>query len=193
VIAPLVAARRKDVAYVVLMAGSGVTGDRILIEQLQLIAAADGASPDEVKRQATQEAAVVKLVKAGGADLPDKLRVAMKGMVPDAAIAAAVSQMTSPWMREFVSLDPAVALRKVTCPVLAVAGSKDLQVPAESNIAAIRAALHDNAHVETRIFPGLNHLFQHAISGSPAEYARIEETMSTEVSDAIAKWIGALH
>jgi len=193
VIAPIVAARRKDVAFIVLMAGSGVTGDRILIEQLQLIAAANGASSDEVKRQAGKEAAVLQLVKADGPDLAGKLRVELKGMVPDAAIDAGVAQMTSPWMREFVSLDPAVALRNVKCPVLAIAGSKDLQVPPEENLAAIRAALHDNPHVETRVFPGLNHLFQHAVSGSPAEYARIEETMSPEVAETIAKWIGALN
>jgi pimeloyl-ACP methyl ester carboxylesterase len=188
VIAPIVAARRSDVAYVVMMAGSGVTGDRILIEQMQLIAAADGASADEVKRGAATETEVVNLIKSNDPKMAEKLRAKLKGTMPDAAIEPAIGQMTSPWMRAFVALDPTVALRKVKCPLLAIAGSKDLQVPPEENIAAIRAA---DPHAETRIFPGLNHLFQHATSGSPSEYARIEETMAPEVLEAVAKWINA--
>ena len=113
------------------------------------------------------------------------------GDVPEAQVGAAVKQLTSPWFRYFLSYDPATALRKVTCPVLALNGEKDLQVPPAQNLPAIRAALEagGNKHFEVDEMPGLNHLFQTAKTGAPSEYAEIEETMSPVVLEKIASWI----
>ncbi len=87
--------------------------------------------------------------------------------------------------------DPALALRKITCPVLALNGSKDSQVPASQNLPAIRAALQaaGNTHFEIVELPGLNHLFQTAKTGSPTEYSQIEETISPVALNKISSWI----
>ena len=99
--------------------------------------------------------------------------------------------MMSPWMRYFLKNDPKDYLRKVKCPVLAVNGSKDLQVLPEINIDAIKKALAEggNKRVTTKIFPGLNHLFQHAQTGLPSEYSQIDETFAPEVLDYVGNWI----
>ncbi|HXB91765.1 MAG TPA: hypothetical protein VNU72_05730, partial [Puia sp.] len=97
-----------------------------------------------------------------------------------------------PWVRYFSHTDPAIFLRRVECPVLALDGGLDIQVDAERNIPAIRQALADggNTHVTVFIFPGLNHLFQHAVTGDIGEYAVIEETMAPEVLEKMGNWIG---
>ncbi len=194
VVAPIVAAAHpNDVAFIVLLAGSGVPGDRIIVEQTRLIAEATGASAEEAQAVAAQQRALLDIVKKGGDDtaMEAELRAMLKGKVPDAALASTIAQAMSPWFRTFIAFDPATALRKVKCPTLAIGGSKDLQVPAHENLAAIKGALEagGNKSVETVEFPNLNHLFQHARSGSPNEYAGIEETMSLEVTEKVGRWI----
>ena len=111
--------------------------------------------------------------------------------MPEPQIGAQIKTLTSPWFRYFMAYDPATALRKVTCPVLAINGEKDTQVPPEQNLPAIRKALEEagNKHFEVDELPGLNHLFQTAKTGSPAEYVQIEETISPVALDKMASWI----
>jgi fermentation-respiration switch protein FrsA (DUF1100 family) len=99
--------------------------------------------------------------------------------------------LTSPWYRYFVTYDPAPALKRLTCPVLAINGEKDMQVPPKLNLPAIKSALESsgNKNIEVTELPGLNHLFQTAMTGAPNEYASIEETMSPVAMDKIAGWI----
>ena len=97
----------------------------------------------------------------------------------------------TPWFRHFLDHDPRPALRQVTCPVLALNGEKDVQVPADVNLKAIAAALKEagNPDVTTRELPGLNHLFQTSKTGSVTEYGSIEETMAPAALEAIASWV----
>lgn len=175
-IAAMVAARNPDVAFIVMMAGSGVRGDEILPAQVAAIAEAGGASREAAGEQAAREREILNLVEHGNMeDVP----------------AAQREQLQSPWFRYFLEYDPASALAKVKCPVLAVIGEKDRQVPAEQNLPAIRKALTigGNQHFEADELPGLNHLFQAAKTGSPAEYAEIEETISPLALEKIANWL----
>ena len=82
-------------------------------------------------------------------------------------------------------------LAKVTCPVLALNGDKDLQVPSQQNLPPIRKALASggNNHYEIDELPGLNHLFQTAKTGGVTEYSEIEETMSPAAMEKAASWI----
>jgi uncharacterized protein len=114
--------------------------------------------------------------------------------VPAAEIGAQVKTLTSPWFEYFLTYDPAVALRKVKCPVLVMNGEKDLQVPPALNLPVIRKALQEGGNTEFTIveMPGLNHLFQTAKTGSPTEYAGIEETMSPTALEKISGWISGL-
>ena len=94
-------------------------------------------------------------------------------------------------MLNFIKYDPASALAKVKCPVLAINGEKDLQVSPKENLEAIKNALTKggNTKVTTIEIPGLNHLFQECKTGLPAEYSTIEQTFSPIALSEILKWI----
>ena len=99
--------------------------------------------------------------------------------------------MKEPWFRDLLTYDPAPTLTKLTCPVLVLNGEKDLQVPPTQNLPPIWKALEagGNKNFEIVELPGLNHLFQHAPTGSPAEYGGIEETIALEALNSISDWI----
>jgi len=193
VIAPMIAARNHDVAFIVMMAGTGVPGDEVIAEQTRLILEANGVSHESAAKQGANELEMLALVKQekDPAALDKKIREKLSGQVPEAQIGAAVLKLNSPWMRYFVRYDPRAALSKLTCPVLAINGEKDLQVPPQQNLPPIRKALEaaGNKHFEVVELPGLNHLFQTAKSGSPNEYAQISETISPIALEKIAGWI----
>jgi pimeloyl-ACP methyl ester carboxylesterase len=192
-IAPMVAARNSAVAFIVLMAGPGVPGDEIIVAQSVLIAEAGGVGRDQAEKNVAglREALALLKREKDEATLESKLRELLAGRVPAPQVEAQIKALTAPWYRYFIQYDPAPTLRTVKCPVLALAGEKDLQVPPKQNLAAIRAALQaaKNNDVEVDELVGLNHLFQTAKTGSPAEYGQIEETISPLVLDRIARWI----
>jgi len=193
VIAPMIAARNKDVAFIVMMAGTGVPGDQVIVAQLEAIDIANGKKPEEAAKSAATQREVVKLIETekDEAVLDKELREKMAGEATEAQIGMEIRQFTSVWFRYFLTYDPATALRKVTCPVLAINGSLDKQVLPEQNLPVIRKALQEagNKHFEIDELAGLNHLFQTAKTGSPAEYAQIEETMSPVALEKISSWI----
>ena len=192
-VAPMVAAGDPGVRFIVLMAGPGVPGDQIIVEQGRLIEEAAGATKEKAAQDADKQRELFALVEKEKDDavLGKELREKLAGRVPDAQIDVAIQQLTSPWMRYTLTYDPATALRKVTCPVLALNGEKDLQVSAAQNLPAIKKALEEggNKQIEIDELPGLNHLFQTAKTGSPTEYAQIEETISPVALDKVASWI----
>ncbi len=190
IIAPLVAARRRGVAFVVLMAGTGLRGDEVIVDQVIASAEAEGIPRAAALEAGRTQRRVEDIIMQGYDDaaLKDKLRPIL-GAKTDAV----VPQFTTPWHREFLIYDPAPALRKLTCPVLALIGEKDVQVLPRRNLPAIRKALQEggNRRFQVRELPGLNHLFQAARTGAVSEYAQIEETISPLALDAIAVWITA--
>jgi pimeloyl-ACP methyl ester carboxylesterase len=208
-IAPMVAAQSKDVAFVVLMAGPGMMGGEIIQLQTELIMKAGGAAPEPIKEtQALQEKMFTILrQEPDPARAEQKLTEAVKaatekmteaqqqqsGLTGEGARSLA-KRLNSPWFRYFLSYDPKPVLRKVKVPVLAINGEKDLQVTPKENLTAIAAALKEggNRQVQTRELPGLNHLFQTAITGSPNEYSEIEETFSPVAMQVIGDWISSL-
>lgn len=201
-IAPMVAAEDKSIAFIVLLAGPGYDGKEILLMQNEAIAKASGATEVQLNEAYNVNNEIYNVIIDGKDDAAIKAALTQKlesltppGMSEDQKkqrAAAQVSQVMSPWFRYFLKVNPPDYLKKVRCPVLAVGGSKDLQVPATRNIAAINKALQEggNGDVTTKIFPGLNHLFQHAVTGLPNEYQQIEETFSPEVLGFIGDWIG---
>jgi pimeloyl-ACP methyl ester carboxylesterase len=205
-IAPMVAARNKEVAFIVLLAGTGIRGDQVLLQQQELIAGASGvAEEDRRQTRVINEACFNEILRATDAGelasaLTACLRQAREGMPGNAGevysddfIKAAVARLTSPWMQYFIKHDPAAVLERVKCPVLAINGGKDLQVPAKVNLEAIRAALvkGGNKRVTVKELPGLNHLFQECDTGLPAEYGRIEQTFSPVALEVVLAWITA--
>lgn len=104
---------------------------------------------------------------------------------------AYLNQMSSEWFRYFIKFNPDDYLATIKIPVLALNGSLDLQVSAKENLAGIKSSLTKagNKKFEIVEFDGLNHLFQTAKTGNPAEYGQIEETFSPKVLDKISSWI----
>ncbi|HSN48294.1 MAG TPA: hypothetical protein VLR29_05995, partial [Flavobacterium sp.] len=136
------------------------------------------------------------------ADLTNYLKQTLKddpsaekpeGMSDDDLVKLQVSQIANPWMRYFIKHDPARTLENVKCPVLALNGEKDLQVPPKENLEAIKKSLAKggNKKVTAKELPNLNHLFQVCTTGSPSEYATIEQTFSPTALTEILSWIQA--
>ncbi len=205
-IAPMVASKSKDVSFIVLLAGPGLKGSQLLLLQQELIGRASGVSESDLLKAKEINAAAFNMVDkstntdALRKDLTQLLTERLKdfsddqkpaGMNEEDFIKLQVDQITSPWMQYFLKYDPAPALQKVKCPVLAMNGEKDLQVPPKENLEAIKAVLKKggNKNVTAIEIPNLNHLFQECKTGSPAEYAQIEQTFSPAALEEIAKWI----
>jgi len=130
-------------------------------------------------------------------DLTDYLTDALtpadvpEGSTMEEFISTQVNQISTSWFVFFINYDPATALENVDCAVLAVNGEKDLQVPPKENLAAISNALKKGGNKKVTIieFPNLNHLFQESDTGSPSEYATIEQTFSPTALEEITRWI----
>jgi pimeloyl-ACP methyl ester carboxylesterase len=136
IIAPIVAARNPDVAFIVMMAGSGVPGDQVLTEQKTLISEAEGMSPQKAEKEGDEEREILSMVKAQSDDAALEKAVAQRlaAKTPEAQLGTQVKMLSTPWFRYFISYDPATALRKVACPVLVLSGEKDLRVPPQQNL-----------------------------------------------------------
>ncbi len=190
ILAPIAASRMPEVRFIVLLAGTAVRGDQVIVEQQVRIAKASGASEadqSDIRKSMTK---AVELLREGKSE-PD-FGAAMEEVVSNQAQAAGIfAHFNTPWFRYFISYDPALALEKVKCPVLALSGDRDLQVIPDENLPVMKAALEKaNNHDVTIVrLPGLNHLFQTCKTGLPAEYASIPETMSPAALEAISDWI----
>lgn len=191
--APMAAVLDPDVAFIVLMAGTGVRGDELLAEQVQLIEKAGGKSQADVDKDVATQRQILALVEKDKDDaaLEKDLRATMAGKETDAQISLQIKLVSSPWFRGLLEYDPVPTLSKVMVPVLAINGEKDLQVPPDMNLPPIRKALAagGNKNSEVDELPGLNHLFQGAKTGGIGEYSEIEETMSPVAMEKVASWI----
>ena len=186
-IAPMIAASDPKIAFVVMLAGPGVDGRRILLEQDRLIRIANGGHPALVQEGVESDRRLFDLILSGAT--AEQVRAAngtRQSIAPDEP-----PPQSNPfqWLRFFLGYDPVPALRSLKIPVLAMNGSKDLQVPAAQNLPPIRAALADNPKAEVVELPGLNHLFQTAGSGSPNEYGEIEETFAPEALKVMGDFV----
>lgn len=189
VIGPMVAARNSSVAFVVSLAGNGVKGGEVLYAQGRAIRRAAGASEAELDGDRAMHNRIMAAM-----DLSDRAQAAkaLGGIFGDSPAAQAqIKAMLGPWMRFFITYDPAVALEKVKCPVLALNGDRDMQVIADQNLPAWEAALKKagNRDVTVRKLPGLNHLFQTCVKCAPDEYSEIEETISPKALEIVADWL----
>lgn len=190
-IAPMVASRDPAIAFILLWAGPGVPGKEVIVDQARTLAMASGASPEQAQQSADLQRKLLDALLAA----PDRdaakasMNAALAGSGTPPVTDATVAFMGAPWYRYFMTLDPAVALRAVHVPVLALLGGKDLQVTPAVNEAALRAALAGNPHASVEVLPGLNHLFQPARTGAPAEYAAIERTIAPAALERMVDWI----
>jgi pimeloyl-ACP methyl ester carboxylesterase len=189
------------------MAGPGLTAQEGFPNQVSSTAKASGASDESIawnRRLLRQMFVIMKEEKddAAAEKKIRELRAKMLGEmseeqrkkygIPEDAMEGVIKLMLRPWFRFYIRYDPRATLKKVRVPVLAITGERDLQVvPAKENLAAIAEALKAGGNKDYTVVevPKLNHLFQTSETGSPAEYGRIEETISPTVLELIGDWI----
>ncbi|MDP3581258.1 MAG: alpha/beta fold hydrolase [Ignavibacteria bacterium] len=205
-IAPMCAVNSSDVSFIVLLAGTGVSGKDVIVLQTELIVRANGAKEEDVQKAKNENIRIFSVV----AEDTDSLQMFNKllAMYNDdiskmsdeekkkpenskESFDRNVKQILSPWFRFFIKYDPHPTLEQVTVPVLALNGGKDLQVDPKQNLLEIEKALKagGNKNFKTVELPGLNHLFQPAETGAPGEYATIETTFSEDALKIMKDWI----
>ena len=211
-IAPMVAAQRPiEVAFMVLLAGPGAKITDLMESQLLSLSKNNGLSDGDAALfrpllkplmlaatntadKTTNRNAAVDAFKTWQQKTEPAAVVRATGVTDEKTREAYVDQQLNlfgkPWFRYFVQYDPAVNLKQVRCPVLALNGEKDYQVPSAMNLTAIGAALKGhNKRLTTKEMPGLSHLFQHCQTCTGAEYAQLTETFAPEALQLMGNWI----
>jgi len=205
IIAPMAAMMDPAIDFIVLLAGTGIPGDQLLMRQGELVMRAMGTPEEEITRTLAFNRKVYDLILSTTdeteiraqldllveAAMADSLTNFAPGYTMEEIQESMASQLISPWMINFIRLDPRVFLREIKTPVLALNGSRDLQVPALENLGGITSALLEAGNDSFKVieYYGLNHLFQFSQTGSPSEYGSIEETFNAAVMKDIAEWI----
>ena len=204
-IAPIVASRNSSIAFVISLAGPGVTGYDAIIQQnidfFRVSGMSEKALEDQlhmlrnifgfVMAEEDQRTAAKKAMEWFNKELDARGVTAEERREQMGTFVQALVQTNNPWWKYFLSTDPAQFWSSVKSPVLALNGEKDIQVNHEQNLPAIKNAVKKggNRKVKTVAMPGLNHLFQHAETGAITEYQTIEETFSPEVLGMMSSWI----
>ncbi|MFI5137420.1 MAG: alpha/beta hydrolase family protein [Sphingobacteriales bacterium] len=209
-IAPMVAARRKDVDFIVLWGGPGVSGAQILTEQSARVLKGQGLDSAAVEAFKQLHLTILNMFAASPTRevLDQKIPAVFEDWkknqtqktldalnihadMTDNIIKTYNRMYDSGWLRFFISYDPAPALSRVKCAVLAINGEKDTQVDATENLGRIKEILTKggNKHFEVKAIPDLNHLLQTAKTGDVSEYETIPETMSPVAMKIISDWI----
>jgi hypothetical protein len=187
IIAPMVAVNMPEISFAVLLAGTAVPGDQVLIAQTERAEKAAHIPDEQIKADKRIGNALYKAVREGKrkVDISDDDKSFAEPWQRQ------LPRLNSPWSRFFLSYDPGPTLEKVKCPVLALYGDKDMQLDPEQNIAAMKAAFArgGNAEATIELLPGLNYMFQKADTGLGWEYATIPETISPSVLQMVGDWI----
>ncbi len=203
IIAPMVALKSTDVAYIILLAGPGVTGEELLYEQNALIKRSMGETEESIKQNYEFQKQLfaflkkepdIQIASAQFHEIAASHMATLQdnpGKVSVESLEAMAHCVNTEWFRFFLLHDPAIALKEVKAPVLALNGEFDLQVSAKQNLPVISIALKESGNKDFTIveLPKLNHLFQSCQSGSIEEYAKIEETISPSVLNVVSTWI----
>jgi len=189
-----------DLAFIVSMAGATVRGDTLMKLQRYFLSKAAGLPDKHIEENEALVMQMYQIIEKHTVDsvfkypdlfvdevIPAKMK---KNTLTRDAFKSELAWVASPSMQFFLSYDPAEDLQKIKCPVLALNGDKDLQVPADITLNTIQKWVTNNLSVKK--YPDLNHLFQHAKTGLPNEYGIIEETLSPEVLEDILLWLNEM-
>jgi pimeloyl-ACP methyl ester carboxylesterase len=210
-IAPMVASRRKDIKFIVLLAGPGIPIVQLMAEQAEAVAKSSGSTPAFARAgaQLYTLAATEVNKKLDSVSTFNNMRSSLEAWIiqqpanvitglhltssaeKEAFMHAQLNSLQSPWFKYFLAFDPTPYLQKLRCSVLALNGAKDIQVLPTSNLAGILAALkksHSKSY-EVKEVPGLNHLFQTCNSCTAKEYGELEETFSPMALKMMDDWL----
>src|SRR5690625_852319 len=209
-VAIMSAAANEDIAFIILLASPGVDGGSLLLKQQEKIGMASGVSEDYLKinKKINEQAYEIIRQEKDSVNLRNRLQnyfekalrdnpewnsARNQGIEDAAFIQSLLNIYSDRWMRFYIGYDPDEDLKKISCPVIALNGSKDLQVDARQNLSALKEALENsnkkNFFAELK---DLNHLFQESSTGLPAEYGTIEQTISPVVLELLKEKIHSL-
>ncbi|MFK7767872.1 MAG: alpha/beta hydrolase family protein [Mariniblastus sp.] len=207
-IAPIVCEQRDDIAFVVLLAATGVDGVSIVTSQSAAMLKAEKPAPKDQKEVEISlkinGLVLNQLINGISLDAPEfrKQIDELINQLPESdqelakknietELKSSEKRFQGVWLKYFLKYDPRPALKKIKCPVLAIVGSKDLQVLPDLNMPEIEKALKEsgNKDFETEILADLNHLFQKCETGAMSEYATIQETFNPDALDKVGDWI----
>jgi len=198
VIASIVANSSDDVDFIVLLATPGLRGDKLMLLQKRKLESQSGMSELEISKGQEIFSDIYELILNSRAsnqklndDINNILTLKYDSQLTASQIKNLSNQLTSPWMYYYLKFDIKTSLMNLKCPVLALNGEKDLQVPAKENLKAIKNALIQGGNDKGTIkkLPYLNHLFQECETGLPNEYAIIEQTFSPIALNEITNWL----
>ena len=209
-VAPRVANQSEHVSFVVLVAGTALTGGEIIRHQNRVILESQELSGEELSEQLDFVEVVREAVETDTGweeveqemrrllyesiermSLPERALITDDDAWVDTVAQAQLTTLRSPWYRSFYVYDPRPALGELALPVLAVFAEHDVQVPAEPNAAAISGALTEagNADYTVMVLPGTNHLFQSAATGGVSEPAHLQAGFAPGFLETITDWI----
>ena len=195
IVAAMVAARSpQQIAFVVLLNGTAVTGEKVLLAQTVRAQTAAGIPDEQINADYKIGSMLYEMVQRGssGAEMRSNLDQAPENYWPFLdPWRQQIPKLQAPWLRFFLSYDPRVDLEKIQVPVLALFGEKDMHEDPGQNASAMKNAFSKghNREAKVKTLPGLNYLFQKADTGLSREYASTSETVSPQVLESIQSWI----
>lgn len=203
-IAPIVASQSSNVSFIISLAGPSLSGDKVLLSQQKAIALAKGLNKSEIEKSQNLNRKAFEIVRLYNNEevLKKKMteyieKISLndldipKNMTFEEYVSAQVNGVLRPWMVNFLKYSPHKYIEKVKCPVLALNGSKDLQVLSNENLPEWKRVLENagNKNITTIEIQNLNHLFQTCKTGLPEEYEKIDESFSIKVMEKMIHWI----
>lgn len=205
IIAPMVASKNKDVAFVVSMAGVMIPGSDLLLLQKELQLNSMGSSKDYIAKELDFDKGIMKVVTTSEMDsLPVNLEkyttqyfkdhpkfASEHGLTEEYYKSLIVSTYSNHWLSNFIKYNPMSSLENLRVPMLALNGELDLQVPIKENFEVLETIQKNDPSkdITLKSYPNLNHLFQECKTGSTMEYSQIEQTLSPEILRDITEWI----
>ncbi|HET7898641.1 MAG TPA: hypothetical protein VFL47_13250, partial [Flavisolibacter sp.] len=211
-IAEMVAAQRKDLDFIVLLAAPGIKIIDLMADQNRAVLQSNGATREMAdayvalykpltlllansKDENAAKKAAQQVIDAWAKQTPKEIVLATTGIKDQQSKATFINEfyrnVSKPWFRYFLQYDPAPYVKKISAKVLALNGDKDIQVLSKPNLAGLKAALQESPSktFDTVELNGLNHLFQHCNKCTIAEYSQVEETVAPEVLQTIENWL----
>ncbi|MGZ2369259.1 alpha/beta hydrolase family protein [Ancylomarina sp. YFZ004] len=214
-IASIIGSKRDDLAFIVSLAGVGVSGNRLMSSQIKkalvrtlptkavdTIVSFDKRAMNIIIHQENDRLAEVSISQAligpwlEGQDAPVKEYFGLKTVdgfqsLDTKPVLARYKKMMIPWFRYFIRYQPSEFLPKVKAPFLVLNGEKDTQVLADLNTSGFKRIFNTcgKTNYKIKTYPDLNHFFQHCETGYIDEVESIEETISEEVLNDISTWI----
>jgi uncharacterized protein len=197
-VAQLAACRDSGITFAIMLAGPGMPVRANILAQTEAVFHANGMKETQIAREVRLLDEIFETLSTNRE--VESLRAAFRikaardvaEMKPgDVLFAQQMEMMNTTWFRSLARYDPAEAVPLMRCPMLALFGEKDLQVPAHLNAGALEtiAKICETQRIAIRIVPGANHLFQKAASGSPTEYRSLEKKYAEGVLEAIENWL----